>query len=122
MGVPLLINFHCGCSLIILTFTGTGLGPEERGLVEAAYKSGAVSILTATSTLAAGVNLPARRVIFRCRALVNTRPSGSAHTLPPVSSLQQPLLLDFAIMSASVWQCTRRPRHLQRNDTWLQQT
>jgi hypothetical protein len=54
----LYIDFHGGFL--------AGLGGEERKLVEMAYRSGAVSVLTATSTVAAGVNLPARRVIFRC--------------------------------------------------------
>lgn len=51
----------CHCNAIIIA--DAGLPDGVRSVVEFAFKSGALSVLVCTSTLAAGVNLPARRVL-----------------------------------------------------------
>lgn len=43
--------------------THADLSREEQAIVEKAYCCGAICVLVATSTMAAGVNLPARHVL-----------------------------------------------------------
>lgn len=56
-----------------LAFHNSDLGSKERAVVERGFRQGTISVLTATSTLAAGVNLPARRVIFAHPWVASTR-------------------------------------------------
>ena len=48
-----------------VAFHHAGLTAEERDIIATAYDQGALRVIVATCTLAAGINLPARRVILQ---------------------------------------------------------
>ncbi len=69
-----------------VAFHHAGLKPNQRELVEQNFKSNLIKVIACTPTLAAGVNLPARRAIVRdCKRYEN----GIGQAYIPVSEYKQ---------------------------------
>lgn len=69
-----------------VAFHHAGLKPNQRDLVEQSFKNNLIKVIACTPTLAAGVNLPARRAIVRdCKRYEN----GLGQAYIPVSEYKQ---------------------------------
>lgn len=74
------------CAKCGMAFHNAGLTYQQRKFVEDGFKSGRIKCIVATPTLAAGINLPARRVIVRDTKRYE---SNSGYTPIPVMEIKQ---------------------------------
>jgi len=70
-----------------VAFHNAGLSSEQRRLVENGFKERIIKCIVATPTLAAGVNIPAQRVIIR--DLWRYDPNFGMHPIPILEYKQQ---------------------------------
>ncbi|UCD07374.1 MAG: DEAD/DEAH box helicase [Candidatus Aenigmatarchaeota archaeon] len=75
-----------GCVKDGVAFHHAGLTNKQRNLIEESFKSGLIKAITATPTLAAGINLPSWRVIVKDLKRFD---SGSGMDYIPVLEIQQ---------------------------------
>ena len=69
-----------------IAFHHAGLLPEQRRLVEQGFRDNKIKVIASTPTLAAGLNLPARRVLIKSYKRYGQRQGNDAHSrhrVPP---------------------------------------